>query len=326
MPTLWFVMPAHGRLPLAQICMRQLRRTCDALTENGIEATAVVIADDDNLACARSLGFATVRRDNQFVSRKFNDGFQVACERPIGRNHDVLLGHGEYEVTGRREYRGHPPGSVFHALIEPGPENRAVARRDIRLLRRLRPSVAPDAWKLPGHIGEADYVMPIGSDDWIDWRIIPDVLPEPDEVVGFQHISFVNEDASEMAKTFLNYAGGCGMRIYPRQLLEPLGFRPAEEDRYRGCDTSILTNVRLAHPTVKVMHVATDPRQIVDWKTPGEQLNGYSQVARRHFRDSDMSEPFSDLAGVFPDEALEEMEAHYAASVFNNRGREALIS
>lgn len=311
MSSLWFVMPVHGRAQLAAICLRQLRRTCDSLTAAGIDATAVVVGDDENLETAAELGFATVVRDNQFVSRKFNDGIQVACERPLAGNADVLLGHGEYRVTGRREYRGHTPGSVFQALLEPGPERRAVARGDIALLRRMRPSVDASAVTIPDGTPAADYVILIGSDDWIDWRIIPDVLPEQDEVVGYQHISFVNEDGSEMAKTFLSYLGGCGMRIYPRQLLEPLGFRPAEEDRYRGCDTSILTNVRLADPAVSVMHVAIDPRQIVDWKTPGEQLNQYGQVARRHFAHSEMADPFSDLAGVFPDEALEEMEAHY---------------
>ena len=29
MSSLWFVVPAHGRLELAAICLRQLRRTCD---------------------------------------------------------------------------------------------------------------------------------------------------------------------------------------------------------------------------------------------------------------------------------------------------------
>ncbi len=245
MTSLWFVMPVHGRQQLAQICLRQLRRTCDALTASCIEATAVVIGDDENLETARDLGFGTVERDNQFVSRKFNDGIQLACD----------------------------------------------------------PTVNPRP---------ADYVMPIGSDDWIDSRIInAKSLPASDEVVGFQHISFVREDGREITKTFLAYTGGCGMRLYPRELLEPLGYRPADEDLYRGCDTSILTHVRNANPNLKVMHVAIDPRQIVDWKTPGAQLNEYSQVMRRHSRDSTTGDPWGELAGFYPSEALDEMEAHY---------------
>lgn len=53
MSSLWFIVPAHGRAQLARICLGQLRRTCDALNAEGIAATAVVIADDENLDTAR---------------------------------------------------------------------------------------------------------------------------------------------------------------------------------------------------------------------------------------------------------------------------------
>ena len=36
--------------------------------------------------------------------------------------------------------------------------------------------------------------------------------------------------------------GGVGIRVYPRALLEPLNYRPADEDRIRNCDASILYN------------------------------------------------------------------------------------
>ena len=69
MASLWFIVPAHGRLDLARICLRVLRWTCDNLEADGVRASAVVIADDENLDTARELGFATVERDNQFTSR-----------------------------------------------------------------------------------------------------------------------------------------------------------------------------------------------------------------------------------------------------------------
>src|SRR4051794_2342619 len=88
MPSLFFIVPAAGRESLARVCLRQLRRTCDALQAEGIDANAVVIADDRNLRTATELGFGTVRRDNHFLARKFNDGIQLACdpqinERPV---------------------------------------------------------------------------------------------------------------------------------------------------------------------------------------------------------------------------------------------------
>ena len=150
---LWFVVPAHGRIELARICLRQLRRTCDALVEHGIEASAVVIACDENLDTAAELGFGTVRRDNRFLARKYNDGLQLA----------------------------------------------------------LDPSVNPRP---------ADYAVPMGSDDWLDYRIL--LRPPPrDAVLAFRRVAFVDESGSELTETELRYEGGVGIRVYPRRLLEP---------------------------------------------------------------------------------------------------------
>jgi hypothetical protein len=243
MPSLWFVVPAHGRLSLAAICLRQLRRTCDALSAEGIEATAVIIADDENLDTARELGFGTIERDNRFLSRRFNDGIQLACD----------------------------------------------------------PSYNPRP---------ADYVVPCGSDDWVDYRIFRE-LPPADTVLGFQRISFVREDGLEISSSNVDYVGGCGIRVYPRQIMAVVDYRPADEDRVRACDTSILTNVRRAHgQALNVVHADIDYRQIVDWKSPEEQLNSYQAVSRWRSRTSG-DDPFHVLADIFPTESLREMAAHY---------------
>lgn len=250
-PSLWFVVPVHGRIPLARICLRQLRRTCDALTAHGIDATAVIVADTDNLAALdlEQLGFGTVDRDNQFLSCKFNDGIQLA----------------------------------------------------------LDPAYNP--WP-------ADYVVPCGSDDWIDHRILHD-LPAANTVVGFQRMSFVREDGREMTTAFLNYQGGAGIRIYPRQLmeqLEPLAYRPADEDRVRACDTSILTNLISHHGSrLRIEHRHLHDRQIVDWKTAGAQLNPYEAIVRQR-RARGAVDPFRELRRFYPAESLDEMRAHYAAA------------
>jgi len=57
--------------------------------------------------------------------------------------------HGRYRVTGRRQYRGHEPGTVFEALIDGGAELRAIGRGDIELLERVTPSVKPGSFALP---------------------------------------------------------------------------------------------------------------------------------------------------------------------------------
>lgn len=247
MPSLWFVVPVHGRLPLAAICLRQLKRTCDALAvDYGIDATAVVITDG---ASIRDLykqtfglfGFATVERDNQYLSRKFNDGIQLACD----------------------------------PQFNPRP---------------------------------ADYVVPIGSDDWVDPRIFHD-LPPDHTVVGFQTLAFVREDGHEIVARQLTYEGGSGIRIYPAKLMELLDYRPADEDRPRGCDTSILVNLRKAFRNMRVRHDHHHDFQIVDWKTQGEQLNPSDELGK--FKVLQKGNPFQLLQGIYPDQALAEMRRHY---------------
>lgn len=237
-------MPAHGRLALAQICMKQLRRTCDALCAEGIEASAVVVADDENLDTARQFGFATIRRDNRFLARRFNDAVALALD----------------------------------SRYNPAP---------------------------------VDYVVPCGSDDWVDHRLFLD-LPPADTVVGFQRISVVREDGRELTVRHLNYTGGSGIRIYPAALMQPLEFRPADEDRKRACDTSILTNLLRHHgQRMRVEHRHLHDHQIVDWKSPAEQLNSYAELGV--FRAASTADPFEALADVYPAEALEEMREHYAS-------------
>jgi hypothetical protein len=309
-PSLCFVVPAHGRLELAAICLRQLRRTCDALVEHGISATAVVVGDDGNLETAESLDFGAVRRDNEFLSAKFNDGIQAALDPQL---ENPPMGGGEYEVIDWRRFRGHEQGSRFTAKLTPAAEGRAIERGNIRLISR-DPITFDAATYIPprGWVDRpADYVIPCGSDDWIDHRILTD-LPPPDTIVGFQSISFVREDGAEIMSRFLDYLGGAGIRIYPRQLMEPLGYRPADEDRERACDTSIFVNLRRHHgDAMRVEHRHLHDRQIVDWKSRGQQLNSFDEITARHRRGTNMPDPFSALAGVFPDEALREMKAYY---------------
>jgi hypothetical protein len=246
MPTLWFCVPAHGRAKLTRICLEQLRRTCDTLTMEGVEASAVVIADDENLTAARELGFATVRRNNDFLSAKFNDGIQLACD----------------------------------PAFNPRP---------------------------------ADYVVPLGSDDWVDHRLFL-TLPRAGVLVGFRQISFVREDGGEITSSFVGYRAGTGIRIFPRSLMALCGYRPADEDRTRACDTSILVHVDKAYKQahqreLRIVYGDLHERQIVDWKSPREQINSYAGV--KQYAKGVAADPFEELAGVFPAESLDAMRALY---------------
>jgi hypothetical protein len=64
--------------------------------------------------------------------------------------------YGEYEVTGRRQYRGHDTGTRFEAKHDVAKE-RAIARGNIRLLRLITPAAPrngtlPDGWPPPSNV------------------------------------------------------------------------------------------------------------------------------------------------------------------------------
>jgi hypothetical protein len=306
MPSLWFVVPVHGRFNLSAICLRQLRRTCDTLSEQGIDAHAVVVGDDANLDTARELGFGTIERDNEFVSRKYNDGIQLACDPEL--TGEGVEECGVYQVVDKREYRGHPQGTEFTSRLAPRAERRAIDRGSLMKVGTVIPRTGSFTWPDRWDPRPVDYVVPCGSDDWVDWRLFTD-LPKANTMVGFQRLSFVRPDGREMVQRFVNVRGGCGIRIYPRQILAMLGYRPADEDRRRACDTSIITNLTKAGQ-FNVVHRDLDPRQIVDWKSLDVQLNPYESLTF-HKTFANPQDPFVALADLYPAEALEAMRRHY---------------
>lgn len=239
MSALWFIVPAHGRVEKTRVCLRQLARTCDALDDAGIAATAVIVAADENLETARELGFAAVNRPNQPLGRKWNDGCEYA-----------------------------------------------------------------------GRAG-ADFVCWFGSDDWIDPVLFLDELPDDHQIRCSRLSSVVSEDGTRLAPLRIWYPGGDGVKILPRRLLAPYGFRPAENNRDRAIDTSIMR--RIDPENRRSAYFDAHPFQIVDWKTPGSQLNTYA--ACLSYAVGPQTDPWETLAGRYPDEALDEMRAIYGISV-----------
>jgi hypothetical protein len=153
-----------------------------------------------------------------------------------------------------------------------------------------------------------DYVVPLGSDDWVDWRLFHN-MPSRNGMVAFQRMSFVKEDGSELTVKHIRSEGGCGIRIWPREVMERLSYRPADEHRKRGCDTSMLLNIKEHVEDLRIEHRDIDPLQIVDWKTHGENLNSYADLNRH--RSELTRDPFVVLQGRWPAEALTQMQAHY---------------
>lgn len=87
---LFFVTPAHQRFALSRICFKQRQWAMELLRNIGIEAECVVIADDENLEVAREFGFHTVEQNNEWLGRRFNDGYQLAARE--GATHVCPVG------------------------------------------------------------------------------------------------------------------------------------------------------------------------------------------------------------------------------------------
>lgn len=127
MAVLYFVTPAWGRYEMVRICLEQRRRVIEELRLVGIEAHQVVVADDENLNIAVSVGAHTVRRDNRSLGAKFNDGMQYAGEN--GADWIVPIGSDSWIVS-----------DYFYPLTDPShtltsPTYASVTRRELVTLR-----------------------------------------------------------------------------------------------------------------------------------------------------------------------------------------------
>ena len=240
MKKLAFIVPAFRRFDLTRACLTQLRRTCVALGNEQIQATAVVIGDDANLDVAELLGFATVRQDNQPLGRKWNDGIEYAT---------AYLG--------------------------------------------------------------CDYVVPFGTDNWID----PDLavwLPPDDSILAHRQCTLVHESGEKMVALNVSYDGGDGIRCLPAPLLEVLNFRPCDEDRARATDTSMRDRLaRRLGKRPRFVYVDLHPLQIVSFQSPEQQLNGYEEL-KGAFGTFERTDPWVQLAKVYSDQAVAEVREVFA--------------
>lgn len=166
-----------------------------------------------------------------------------------------------------------------------------------------------DAYELSVHLG-ADYVIPIGSDDWLDpqW-ILARPLPR-DAIRCARRCAFVDERGERIGWFNTPHDGGVGIRVIPTWMLVPFGARPAVEDRRRGIDGTTLVGMRRKlRDLLKLEYHELHPAQIVDWKSGFPQINSFDSL---QYVTDDPGDPFETLAGTYPTVALDEMRAVYA--------------
>jgi hypothetical protein len=237
-----FVSPAWRRFDVTRLALAQRAHLCGVLAERGIEATCVVIADDENLDIASEYGFHTLEQSNAELGRKFNDGFEYA----------------------------------FREL-------------------------------------EADYVVHVGSDNWIH----PDVLdvlplsytqmPEPTDenpvvvwsdvpqIVAGTEMTLVDLLFGKLRRVKHGSRRGVIPWVIPRRAMESCGFRPIPESMAIGIDYALVVGLG-----IQPEFIFHDPRDCarVDFKSD-TNLNSYDAVTGAIGYGEEQS-PWSVLAEHYP--------------------------
>lgn len=206
-------------------------------------------------------------------------------------------------------------GVDAHALVVACDENLdtalqlgfgTVERDNVQLGRRWN-----DGYELAWRQG-VDYVVPIGSDDWLDpaW-VLADPLPGPQTIRCMRQLAMVDETGRTMRRMRVRYDGGVGIRIIPTRLLDAVAGRPCVEDRQRAIDATTLRKLKSANRyELALVYRDLHPYQLVDWKTEGQQLNPFDSCAQ-YGDDQDLLDPFETLDGVYSACALDEMAHVY---------------
>lgn len=77
----WICSAAWRRFDVTRLALSQRQRLCEELAARGIQATSLVVADDENLDIARELGSVTLEAPNEPLGRKWNVALRYAAER-----------------------------------------------------------------------------------------------------------------------------------------------------------------------------------------------------------------------------------------------------
>jgi hypothetical protein len=243
-----FVCAAWRRYDVTRLVLAQRAHLCDELAVRGHEATAVIVADDENLDIARSFGFEVVEQSNAHLGRKFNDGLEFAC-RELEAEHVVLIGSDDWmhvdlfdRLPADEASSKWPTEDDPIVTWSPWPE--ALTGREIAIvdlgtgsLRRCRArgryGVIP--WIIPRKALEASDFRPIRDEltFGIDGSLVAGlggrcewIFSDPHDLCRVDFKSDVNLNSFEKVTSALGYGPVCLdpwsilARCYPEHLVE----------------------------------------------------------------------------------------------------------
>jgi glycosyltransferase involved in cell wall biosynthesis len=143
----------------------------------------------------------------------------------------------------------------------------------------------------------ADFVVYIGSDDWMHPGLF-DRLPASNAILTGRQIAFLNLNTGRMQPCKVSSRWGVIPWVLPRQLLERCEFRPITTRRSWGLDNSLINGLRAKGPRPLLEFRDPHPLARVDIKSD-TNITPYARVAT-HLADGDEISPWDALTALYP--------------------------
>lgn len=156
--------------------------------------------------------------------------------------------------------------------------------------------------------GGASHVVYVGSDDWLLPEHLADV-PAQGKARASRWAAWVSADGRRIACVEHSPPKGCPPWTLSRGLLEPVGFRPADDTLTRYLDTSIMDGFPVSRAEAFEFHAEDDPLRAVGFKSRAEQMTPLRLLAPSRYS---RPNPFEVLATRYPADLVERMEEHYS--------------
>ena len=139
----------------------------------------------------------------------------------------------------------------------------------------------------------ADWIVPIGSDDLLDPAYL---FPLP-TVIRSSHY-YAPVEPTRLAELWVGGIGG-GPRMYPRAVLEPVGFRPAPDEINRNTDHHAWNAIVRPGLEWRDLH----PLQYVGFRHP-PFITRYDRLWAKWGK-AERTDPWQRLAKVYPPDLIE---------------------
>lgn len=151
-----------------------------------------------------------------------------------------------------------------------------------------------DGMQYAGRHG-AEWIVPIGSDSWIDPAYF---LPLPLAGETRTSSAYCAVEPNRLAEVRVRNGTGAGPYTFHRSLLEPSGFRPAQDQIKRHVDSSTVAGITASAGPVAWRFRELHPFQYVGFRQP-PLLTPYDKLWRR-WGVQEHADPWGVLETIYP--------------------------